>query len=281
MNTNKLKLMDGLLVWGICFLLFGILGDLLSKVIGIGAFYLCQGLSVATVMTVAAKTGLPMKRLFAMGEKKSKQIVGATLIWVGCILIVIPLFLVSHLFTPALAKTGLHIWQYTSSYWAIGGLVLLAGFAESLLLDGFLYTRLKGLGKERAWLPYLLLGIMGGLYHPDLYILLPMAVISAGLAYVRSKVNGLALPMILRTLTILMALAYMQVSDAGDSLMGSSMGAVQVIGFALIFVGTAFPSIVCGARLMGDFKDRSLLEKGMVIVTSVILIALGCGISTF
>lgn len=281
MNTNKLKLMDGLLVWGICFLLFGILGDLLSGVIGIWAFYLCQALSIVTVLVVAAKTGLSMPKLFTAGEKKTKQIVGATLIWVGCLLIVIPLFLLSHLLMPALAKTGLHIYQYTSSHWAVGGLVLLAGFAESLLFDGFLFVRFKGLGKAHFWIPYLLFFILGGLYHPDLYILLPMAVMAVGLAYVRSRINGIALPMLLRMLTILIALAYMQVSDAGESLMGSSMGIVQVIGFSLIFMGAALPSVVCGAGLLGDFKDRSLFEKGMIIAISVVLIASGCGISTF
>ena len=127
MNTNKLKLMDGLLVWGICFLIFGLIGDILSRFIGIWAFYLCQGLSIIPVAVVSARTGLSAEKLLSPGERKPKQIIGATLVWVGCLLAVIPLFLLSHLLTPALAKTGLHIYNYTSSPVAIGGLAILAG----------------------------------------------------------------------------------------------------------------------------------------------------------
>lgn len=280
MNTNKLKLMDALLVWGICFLLFGLVGDILSAYMGIWAFYLCQGLSIIPVLVVSARTGLSMQKLFASGERRPKQVVGATLVWVGCLLAVIPLFLLSHLLTPALAKTGLHIYRYTSSHIAVGGLVILAGVMESILMDGFLYTRVKGFSKTKPWLPYLLMGTLGGLYHPDLYILLPMAIVSMGLCYVRAQTGGLFLPMMLRCFTILIALAYMQVSDSGESLMGASMGLVQVIGFALIFWGAALPSIWGGARLLGDFRDRSAGKMGLVLAVALVLIAVGCGVSS-
>ena len=181
---------------------------------------------------------------------------------------------------PGFAVTTFHVYRITSSHLAVGGIILLSGISESILFDGFLFPRLRGLGKERPWLPYLLIGILSGFYHADLYILLPMGVLSAGIAYVRVKTGGIALPMILRVLTVLILTAYMQVSDAGEALLGTSMGGVQVLGFALIFVGAALPSVICGARLLGDFKDRSILEKGLVVAIPVVLIAAGCGIST-
>lgn len=280
MNTNKLKLMDGLLVWGICFLIFGLIGDILSEFIGIWAFYLCQGLSIVPVSAVSARTGLSAKKLFAPGERSPRFVVGATLVWGGCLLTVIPLFLLSHLLTPALAMTGLHIYNYTDSTLAVGGLVIVAGVCESILMDGFLYTRVKGFSKIKPWLPWLILGVLGGLYHPDLYILLPMAIMAVGFSYIRSKVGGIVLPMILRMFTILMALAYMQVSDSGESLMGTAMGLAQLSGFALIFAGAALVSILCGARVLGDLKDRTPLEKGAVLALALVLIATGCGVAS-
>lgn len=280
MNTNKLKLMDGLLVWGICFLIFGLIGDILSDFIGIWAFYLCQGLSIVPVAVVSARTGLSAKKLLAPGERRPRQVIGATLVWVGCLLTVIPLFLLSHLLTPALAKTGLHIYRYTSSIVAVVGLAMVAGACESILMDGFLYTRVRGFAKVKVWLPIALMALFGGFYHPDLYILLPMAIISAGVCYVRAKVGGIVLPMILRMFTILIALAYMQVSDGGESLMGTAMGMVQVIGFGLIFAGAAMVSLLCGARILGDLRDRTPVEKGIVIALALVLIAAGCGVSS-
>lgn len=279
--NNKLKLMDCLLVWGICFLLFGIVGEFLSGVIGIWAYYLCQIAAAAVVLTVSHRTGLAAKKLFTPGGQTMGLTTGSALVWVACLLAVIPCFLFSHILVPGFAATSFHIYEYTSSHVAVGGLIVVAGVSESLLFDGFLFLRLRGLGQVRPWLPYLLMGIFGGLYHGDLYILLPMAIFSAGIAYLRARTGGIVLPMILRTLTVLLATAYMQVSDAGEALMGSSMGLVQVLGFGLIFWGAALPALVCGARLLGDFKNRSLFEKTMVIAVAVVMIASGCGISAF
>lgn len=279
MNTNQMKLIDCLLLWGICFLLFALVGGLLAGVIGIWAYYLCQIAALTATLTVAHRTGFSTKKLLAGGEQSIGQTAGGALVWVGCILTAIPVFLFIHLLVPGFAVTTFHVYDYTRSYWAVGGIILLSGISESILFDGFLYPRLRGLGKERPWLPYLLIGVLGGLYHADLYVMIPLGILSAGIAYVRSRTGGIGLPMILRLLTVLIATAYMQVSDAGDQLTGVSMGGMQVFGFALVFVGTAIPAVICGARCLGDFKDRSLLEKCLVIAIPVVLIAAGSGIS--
>ncbi len=281
MNTSKLKLMDALLVWGICFLLFGTVGSLLAGVIGIWSFCLCQIASAVTVFVLAGRTGLSAGKLLTPGGQSPRESAGGALIWVACLLAAIPFFLFSHLLVPGFATTTFHIYDYTDSTAAAIVSILLAGICESLLFDGFLFVRLKGISKAHPLLPYLLLGILGGVYHGDLYLLLPMALLSVGIAYVRSRTGGFVLPMILRTLTVLVMTAYAQVSDAGEQLMGDSMGIVQVIGFGLIFFGAALPAAVCGARALGDLKDRSFFEKCMVIAVSVVLIASGCGISTF
>lgn len=280
MNQNKLKLMDALLVWGICFLLFNVGSNLLSGVLGIGAYYLMQIVSGATVLFFARRTGFRLSKLLAGGKRSVREIFGSTLVWVGCLLVVIPLFLFSHLLVPALAETSFHVYDTTSSHLAVVGLILVAGMAECLLFDCFLYPRLQGMGAIYAWLPYLILGIMGGLYHPDLYILLPMGGMAVGFAYIRSKTHGFALPLILRCLTILMTLAFMQVSSASGELAGNSMGIVQVIGFSLIFWGASLPALFCGAGLLRQSKERSIVEITMLIAVSVVLIASGCGIST-
>ncbi len=279
MNTNQLKLIDCLFLWGVCFLLFAVAGGLLSGVIGIWAYYLCQIAALAATLIVAHRTGYAAKKLLAGGGQSVGQTAGGALVWVGCILTAIPAFLFLHLLVPGFAVTTFHVYDYTDSHWAVGGIILLSGVCESILFDGFLYPRLRGLGKERPRLPYLLIGLLGGLYHADLYVLIPMGILSAGIAYVRSRTGGISLPMILRLLTVLITTAYLQVSDAGEQLLGESMGLTQVLGFTLVFWGAAIPAVICGARILGDFKDRSLLEKCMVIVIPVALIAMGCGIS--
>ncbi|MBQ7354640.1 MAG: CPBP family intramembrane metalloprotease [Clostridia bacterium] len=279
MNTNQLKLIDCLFLWGICFLLFAVAGGLLSGVIGIWAYYLCQIASLTATLIVARKTGFAAKKLLAVGDQSLSRTVGGALVWVGCILTAIPVFLFAHLLVPGFAVTTFHVYDYTDSHWAVAGIILLSGVAESILFDGFLYPRLRGLGKTRPWVPYLLIGVLGGLYHADLYVLIPMGILSAGIAYIRSKTGGIGLPMILRTLTVLITTAFMQVSDAGEELLGVSMGLVQVFGFGLVFAGAAIPAVICGAHFLGAFRGRSLFEKCLVVAIPIVLIAAGCGIS--
>ncbi len=283
MDTAQYKLMDAFFVWGLCLLVFGIVGSLLSNLIGIWAYFLCEALSVGVVLLVGHRTGMKRTVLLRIGSGTGKRglsiTAGSALIWAGCLLAAIPFFLFSHLLVPNFAVTCFHVYQAAfSSHWTVMGLILLMALSETLLFDGFLYLRVKGLRRE--WLVWLLLGCAYGLYHLDLYVLFPLALAGMGISYVRSRSGGLLIPFILRLITVTAALAYMQVSDSADVLTGISMGVLQVVGFAMIFLGAAIPSVVLGARLFGDWKNRSMFENCMVVAIAVVLIASGCGISS-
>lgn len=278
MDKNKYKLLDAFFVWGLCLLIFGIAGNLLSGTIGIWAYYLCELASVGVVLWVSHKTGLKKKLLFSMGEASLPLTAGAALIWAAALLISVPLFLFSHLLVPNFATVCFHIYDYTSSHWAVAGLILLTAVAETLLFDGFLYQRVKGLSVK--WLVPVILGAAYGLYHLDLYVLLPLTLAGIAISYVRVRSDGVGLTFVLRLITVSVTLAYMQVSDSTDSLAGSSMGVLQVVGFTMILLGAAVPSLALGSNLLGDWKARNIFEKFMVVAISIVMIASGCGIST-
>lgn len=278
MDKTKYKLMDAFFVWALCLLIFGIAGSLLSKVIGIWAYYLCEAAALGVVLLVAKLTGLKKKQLLAIGECKLSVTSGAALIWAGALLAAIPFFLFSHLLVPNFAVTCFHVYDYTASHLAVAGFVLVAALSETLLFDGFLYQRVKGL--SRGWLVALILGFAYGLYHLDLYVLLPLALVGIAIAYVRTKSNGLLLPFVLRLATVSLSLAYMQASDSAEALAGSAMGILQVVGFAMIFVGAAIPAGALGARILGGWKARSVFENYMIVIVAIVLIASGCGIAS-
>lgn len=278
MDKTKHKLIDAFFVWGLCLLISAIVGMFLSSVIGIWAFYLCQAAAVAVVLIVAKKTGLKKKQLLAMGEGGLSLVSGAALIWAGALLAAIPIFFFLHLLVPNFAVTCFHVYDYTKSHLAVAGFVLLAALSETLLFDGFLYQRVKGL--ERNWLIALVLGFAYGLYHLDLYVLLPLTFAGIAITYVRGCSRGLFIPFVLRLATITLSLAYMQVSDSAEALAGSTMGLLQVVGFAMIFIGAAVPAGALGARVIGAWKARSVFENYMIVIVSIVLIASGCGIAS-
>lgn len=278
MDKTKYKLIDAFFVWGLCLLLFAVVGGLLSSVIGIWAFYICEIAAAGVVLFVADRTGLKKKQLLAAGECSFSVTSGAALAWAGALLAAIPFFLFSHLLVPNFAVTSFHIYDYTTSHLAVAGFILIAAISETLLFDGFLYQRVKGV--PRRWLFQLMLGVAYGLYHLDLYVLLPLTLAGIAISYVRTHSDGLLLPFVLRLATITASLAYMQVSDSAEALAGSAMGVLQVVGFAMIFIGAAIPAGALGTRLMGSWKAHSVFENTMIVIVAIVLIASGCGIAS-
>lgn len=278
MDKIKYKLLDAFFVWGMCLLIFAIVGGLLSSVIGIWAYYLCEAAAIGVVLFVAHRTGLKKKQLFAMGEHGFLLTSGAALLWAGALLAAIPFFFFSHLLVPNFAVTCFHVYDYTASHLAVAGFVLLTALSETLLFDGFLYQRVKGLPSD--WAVALILGIAYGLYRLDLYVLLPLVLAGTAITYIRAHSGGLLLPFVLRLVTATASYAYMQVSDSAELLAGSAMGILQVIGFAMIFVGAAIPAGALGARFMGSWRARSVFENMMIVIIAIVLIASGSGIAS-
>lgn len=278
MDKTKYKLIDAFFVWGLCLLIFGIAGTLLSRLIGIWAFYLCEAAAVAVVLIVAHLTGLKRQKLLSLGAHKLSLTSGGALIWAGALLAAIPFFLFSHLLVPNFAVTCFHVYDYTSSHIAVAGFVLVAALSETLLFDGFLYQRVKALSK--GWLTALVLGLAYGIYHLDLYVLFPLTLAGIAISYIRAHSGGLLLPFALRLVTVTLSLAYLQASDTAEALAGSAMGLLQVVGFTMIFVGAAIPAVALGVRVLGGWKARSSFENCMIVIIAIVLIASGCGIAS-
>lgn len=278
MDPKKYKLMDAFFVWGLCLLLFGVAGSLLSSLIGIWSYYICEVAAVGVVLVVAKRTRLKKQYLLAVGDRSFKYTLGSALLWTGATLAAIPIFFFSHLLVPNFAVSGFRIYDYTDSHLAVIGFVFLASLSETLLFDGFLYQRVKGLNKP--WLIALVLGLGYGFYHLDLYVLLPLILVGIAISYIRVRCGGMLIPFVLRLISVSVSLAYTQISASSDVLTGVEMGILQVVGLAMIFMGAAIPSSALGVRLVDGWKARSGFEYYMIVIIAVVLIASGCGIAS-
>ena len=117
------------------------------------------------------------------------------------------------------------------------------------------------------------------LYQLDLYTLIPLFVVELAILYVRKKTLSLVLPCVLHIISATLTLAVRDYATDSSQLLGTQMGALQVIGLAILFAGAALPVLAVGARLMGDLKNRSMLQKGLLVLFSLVLIASGYAIS--
>lgn len=277
-REKRLRMADGVIVFLLCLLQMGILCLLLLPVIGCYAIPLCEGISLVIVLGAARLTRLKSSAYLRFGRPDLKQICGSALLFTAAVLAVIPLILFGHLLLPDFAQSGFHILDYKGSdWWMILLIPLFSSISETLLFEGYLYSRFRYL--ERPALRILLIAALYGLYHLELYLLIPLIVVEAAILLIRERSDSMLIPAVLHYFTGMLSISLLQASSAAESLLGSQMGGRQVCGLALIFLGAAIPVRLFGGMLLKGKKKPTRLFVTILLVAALVLVAFGCGIS--
>jgi hypothetical protein len=155
--------------------------------------------------------------------------------------------------------------------------ILLAVF-ENLLFDGYIYSRFKGI-KNVLWRA-LAMSLMASLLRLDIYALATVFVMSIASFAVRKAADSLSLALVVRLFEVSFVMAMTNVSATSSELLGSSMGAVQVTGLSVIFLGIAIPALAGALGVFGKLRNNGKIIGFLSGVLSIVFIAMGCGISS-
>lgn len=277
----KLRLLDAFTVYGISLIIAALVGVLLYRLIGIWAMYLSCVLVLVTVFVISAKTRLKIGNLLKFNMPRAGEFIGSSMIYAGALLIAFPILLLVQIIVPNFAVTCFHITDAVEGqilkYLHIILLIIITGVSEAILFEGYMYTRLRpydNIVKTGA-----IVALSYAFFQLDLYTLFPLILVEFAIVYVRSRSGGMTLPTALHLLTATIAFAVRDLVRDVSQLPGTRMGALEVIGMAMIFAGAALPVTIVGMRLLGDFKNKPLLHKAIILLVSVVLIASGYGIS--
>lgn len=121
---------------------------------------------------------------------------------------------------------------------------------------------------------------MAALLRLDLYAVTTVFIMSVASFALRKATDSLSLSLIIRLFEVSFVMAMTNVSATSSELLGDSMGAVQVTGLAIIFVGIAIPAIAGALGVFGKLKNNGKVIGFLSGVISILMIALGCGISS-
>ena len=121
---------------------------------------------------------------------------------------------------------------------------------------------------------------MAALLRLDLYAVTTVFIMSVASFALRKATDSLSLSLIIRIFEVSFVMAMTNVSATSSELLGDSMGAVQVTGLAIIFVGIAIPAIAGALGVFGKLKNNGKVIGFLSGVISILMIALGCGISS-
>ena len=196
-------------------------------------------------------------------------------------MISMPLILFSHLIAPSLAVTSFNIYSVVDekggTFVVILLTILLAVF-ENLLFDGYIYSRFKGM--KNIILRAFAISLMASLLRLDIYALATVFVMSVASFAVRKAADSLSLALVVRLFEVSFVMAMTNVSATSSELLGSSMGAVQVTGLSVIFLGIAIPAVAGALGVFGKLKNNGKIIGFLSGVLSIVFIAVGCGISS-
>ena len=280
-ELNKLKLLDGMTAYIISLALFALAYAWMVDYIGVWAIYISALLSIASVILLVRVTGLKFSAVFKFSSPKKLETVGCALSLAASFTLSVPLILFSHLIAPNLAVTSFDI------YSVVGGnggtfivilLVILLAVCENLLFDGYIYSRFKGI--KNLLVRALLTSLMAALLRLDLYAVATVFIMSMAAFAVRKASDSMSLPLVIRLFEVSFVMAMTNVSATSSELLGDSMGAVQVTGLAIIFVGIAVPALAGSFWAFGKLKNNGKIIGFLSGVLSIVLIAMGCGISS-
>lgn len=280
-ELSKLKILDGMTAYIISLALFALAYVWGTDHIGIWALYIAAALSIGAVVVLTKVTGLKFSSVCKFTSPKKSEIVGCALTLAAAFMLSMPLILFSHLIAPNLAVTSFNIYSVVDekggTFVVILLVVLLAVF-ENLLFDGYIYSRFKGV--KNVFVRALVLSLMASLLRLDIYALATVFVMSAASFAVRKASDSLSLALVIRLFEVSFVMAMTNVSATASELLGSSMGAVQVTGLSVIFLGIAVPAAAGALGAFGKLKNNGKFVGFFSGILSIVLIAAGCGISS-
>lgn len=279
-NLNKFKMLDGMTAYILSLVFFACAYGFLTDIVGVWALYAACALSIISLFVLTKLTGLKYRSVFKFSPPKKTEIVGCALALAAAFMVSMPAILFSHIIAPNLAVTSFNIYAIVSEkggVFIVIMLVLFIAVCENLLFDGYIYSRFKGI-KSLA-LRGSLLSLMAAVLRLDLYAITTVFVMSFAAFLVRRATDSMTLSLVIRLFSASFVMAMTNVSATASELLGESMGAVQVAGMTLIFVGIAFPAIAGALGAFGKLGRNGKIVGFASGVLAILFIAAGCGVS--
>jgi len=278
---NKMKILDALVAFTLSLIFFAVAYGVLIKSIGVWAIWGASVLSVAAVFILMKLTGLKSQSVLKFSAPKKRETAGGALLLAASIVVSIPPILFSQLLAPRLAATSFNIYSIVSgpsvTFFSILTVIFIA-LCENILFDGYIYSRLTGI--KSVAVRAVFAAIMASVMRFDAYAFAGVFISSIAAFIARRETSSMTLPLVIRLFSVSFVIAISGLSAGADALVGEAMGAVQVSGLTLIFLGIALPVGALALSLFGKLRQNGKLIGFSCAIISIILVAAGCGVSS-
>lgn len=206
------------------------------------------GLLSIIVHKISFRDVLPIKKV------KIKQVLGIVLLWIGSYIIVITITLIQNYYFPNGISVGQDLHNFFTSVPIGISLFIVAvmpAICEEVLFRGFILTTFKNVKNKMVII--LCVGIMFGVFHVDIYRIVPTAVLGIILTYIMIKTKNILLPILFHFINnFIPTLITFNVVEGKSGVVNAQM----IIVFVLISLTIA--PLVCffGSKLLNSGVHR-------------------------
>ncbi|NMB19344.1 MAG: CPBP family intramembrane metalloprotease [Firmicutes bacterium] len=275
---SELRVLRGVLVFVLSVVALMVLGAPMQDAWGMLGLALTELMLLAIAIFSVHRFRWDWKEVFPLDIPTFRQVWGVVVFWFASYLAVYVTTMILFYFFPggmgevSTALTGF----FTSVPRPLALLVVavLPGLCEEVLHRGLILYTLQGKSK---WLTILVMALIFGFFHLDLYRFVGTALLGGSLTYVMLKTNNLVLPILLHVLNnaVTASLAFMDGTDGGPAYIPLS-----AVGSALVLASVAPFLFVQGSRLLRNTEgehQRGVTKRTRVVTSLLALLFLLVG----
>jgi len=232
---------------------------------------------LAMALGFAAITKQPFNQIFPFKKPTFRHFGGGLLIYGGAYLLVLSAGLIQMYFFPQSSEVNQFLSDFFRSetlFIALFVVAVMPGICEEFLYRGFLQSSFGGV---KPWVRVLIIGVMFGIFHFDIYRFTPTMILGLAFSYIMLKTGNLWLPILFHFINNAYGILSIFLLSDIDVAADANLSFEYTIGNALLFSGIAAILIYIGWKILNNKKDKniSLSRRLLVYILSSLITLTG------
>jgi len=231
--------------------------------LGMGGVALTEIILLVMALAAALLLKVDLKAMFPVKKPKVRQVFGVILLWFGTYLLGILATLIVAFFAPeGMAEISVALNEvFTSVPMLVAYLVVavMPAICEEALHRGFIMTSMKSIRKE--WVIVLVMGLVFGIFHLDVYRFAATAILGMALTYVMLKTENILMPALFHLINNLLAVtASFALSGVTENISAADTTAALSSGLSIgtyLLIGSITPFLILGGMVLLRKKDAT------------------------
>lgn len=290
---KQVKPYHGIMIFGIVMIFLLLVAVPIQRAWGMYGVAITELLLLIIALVSVKIFNIDFKEVLPIRAPKFKELLGVLVLWIASYLTVLIITLLTQYLFPQFYQVSSSLQETLTSVPMVISLLIIAlmpAICEEVLHRGFILTCFSGIRNKRIII--LLMGLIFGIFHLDIYRFLPTALLGIVLTYIMLRTKNIIIPIIFHFINNFFTTWLSFYTQSKMGLDSNPNISLDIIGVFLI-IGAIIPFLfLFGSRLIHtkvqDNNSSEILTKkntesfsSLKITISVTIMMILCGIVLF